>query len=306
MRELPSHGRCYAAFLLAYTARLKPVHTLDGWIGATLARSTIMAAASDLPGTAQILLDSKLAVINERVMLHEKLIQSSQRADRIALVSIASLFLKRFPPSWIAATVVRGEFLPELVPQSDLDRLAWLGSDLAPIILDVHRSIASTFEDQLQKQIGDAGELAVVSALERAGKHPDHVSLISDAYGYDIEYRNGDYVQRLEVKACVQTTADRVIVSRNEYEKAAALKDSWRLIQVTFSSGIIVKRIAVASDVLLIRELSADSLVSLAPPSTDCFRWVDSAEFRPPATAWKETTLRVADSFTAPLGKLAS
>ena len=34
MRELPSRGRCHAAFLLAYSIRLKPAATLEAWIAA--------------------------------------------------------------------------------------------------------------------------------------------------------------------------------------------------------------------------------------------------------------------------------
>ena len=303
MSGLPSRGRCHAAFLLAYSARLKQANTFEEWIDATLKRSTIMAAASDISGTAQILLAGKLAVLEETVVLDERLMRISQRADRISLVSIAGLLLKRFPPSWIATAVTNGEFVPEFVPEADLERLEWLGSDLEPIILEVHHAITSTYEDELRKQIGDAGEMAVMSALERAGEKPTHISLISDAFGYDIEYRSGTDLQRLEVKACVQKTADRVIISRNEYEKAAAFRSSWRLVQVTFSSAIVVKKFAITSDVVMIRELPADTLVLLAPPSTNSFRWMESAEFRPPATSWQESKLRVADNFTVALGK---
>ena len=297
MRELPSRGRCHAAFLLAYSIRLKPAATLEAWIAATVDRATIMAAATDITGTARILLAAELARVDASVVLDERLLRVSAQADRRSFVAIAHLLLSRFPPGWVVSAVVRGEFRPEYVPDADLQRLAWLGPDLAPIVLSVHRAITSASDAKVRKQIGDAGELAVVSSLERIGMAPNHVSLVSDAYGYDIEYRSGPHLHRLEVKACVQTTADRVIVSRNEYEKAAAFGSSWRLIQVCFASGIVVRKRATSADVLFIRELPASTLFSLAPPSTDGFRWLESAEFRPPHDSWSESGLRVAADF---------
>ena len=297
MRDLPSRGRCHAAFLLAYSIRLKPAPTLEAWIAAAMEGATIMAAATDIPGTARILLAAELARVDASVVLDERLLRVSERADHRSFVAIARLLLSRFPPGWVVSAVVDGEFRPEYVPDADMQRLAWLGSDLAPLVLSVHRAITSASDAKVRKQIGDAGELAVVSALERIGVVPNHVSLVSDAYGYDVEYQSGQDLHRLEVKACVRSTADRVIVSRNEYEKAVALGSSWRLIQVCFASGIVVRKRAICADVLFMRELPASSLISLAPPSTDGFRWLESAEFRPPHGSWNESGLRVAVDF---------
>ena len=297
MRELPSRGRCHAAFLLAYSARLKPPTTPDAWIEAALDRATIMAAATDVPGTAEILLAANLATADDAVSIDGRLLRVSEQADHRSLAAIAHLLLSRFPPGWIVSAVVDGEFRPEYVPDADLRRLAWLGPDLVPIVLSVHRAITATADDELRKQIGDAGELAVISALERIGFTPNHVALVSDAYGYDIEYESDQHLHRLEVKACVERTADRVTVTRNEYETAGALPSSWRLIQVCFASGIVVNRRATRSDVLGIRELPAASLVSLAPPATNGFRWLGSAEFRPPPDQWRDSDLCVAADF---------
>ena len=297
MRELPSQGRCHAAFLLAYSARLKPPDTRETWIRTALERATIMAAATDIPGTAEILLAADLAWVEHSVVVDRRLLRVSERADYRSLAAIARLLLSRFPPSWIVSAVVDGEFLPEYVPDDDLQRLSWLGPDLAPIVLSVHDAITSAADDDLRKQIGNAGELAVISALERIGVAPNHVALVSDAYGYDIEHGSSQDLHRLEVKACVERTADRVIVTRNECEKAALYSSSWRLVQVCFASGVVVNGCATCADVLGIRELSAESLLSLAPAATNTFRWLNSAEFRPPQELWSESDLRVAADF---------
>ena len=303
MRELPSQGRCHAAFLLAYSARLKPPTTLDAWISVALDRATIMAAATDLRGTADILLAAKLATVEDSVVVDTRLLRVSQQADHRSLAAIARLLLSRFPPGWVVSAVVDGEFRPEYVPDADLRRLAWLGPDLESIVLSVHRAITSAADDELRKLIGDAGELAVVSALQRIGVEPNHVALVSDAYGYDIEYGTDQDLHRLEVKACVERTADRVIVTRNEYETAVAFASSWTLVQVCFASLIVINRRATSSDVLDIRKLSASSLVSLAPPATDGFRWLDAAEFRPPQDLWSDSDLRVAADFRVDFGQ---
>ena len=303
MRELPSQGRCHAAFLLAYSARLRTPATSDAWIETALHRATIMAAATDIPGTAEILLAANLATAQDAVAVDPRLLRVSEQADHRSLAAIARLLLSRFPPGWIVSAVVDGEFRPEYVPDADLQRLAWLGPDLAPIVLSVHRAITSAADDELRKRIGDAGELAVVSALQRIGVQPNHVALLSDAYGYDIEYGSEQHLHRLEVKACVQRTADTVIVTRNEFETAATFASSWRLVQVCFASGIFVNGRATCADVLDMRELPAGSLVSLAPPATDGFRWLDSAEFRPPQDVWRDSDLRVAADFCVDFDK---
>ena len=297
MRELPSQGRCHAAFLLAYSARLKPPITAEAWIRAALDRATIMAASTDIPGTAEILLAAKLATAEDAVAVDGRLLRVSQQADHRSLAAIARLLLGSFPPGWIVSAVVDGEFRPEYVPDADLRRLAWLGPDLEPIVLSVHRAVTSAADDELCKLIGDAGELAIVSALQRIGVEPNHVALVSDAYGYDIEYGSRLDLHRLEVKACVERTVDRVIVTRNEYETADTFASSWRLVQVCFASRIVVNGGATSADVLGIRELPAGSLVSLAPPSADGFRWLDSAEFSPPQDLWRDSDLRVAADF---------
>ena len=303
MPILPSRGRCYAAFLLAYSARLKPAKTFDSWVDATIDRSTILAVASDIVGTAHILLKGNLATVKESVVLDRRLARFSEQADRVSLVSIARLLIRRFPPSWISSSVVDGEFAPEFIPETDLEQLSWLDSDLERIVLDVYFDTVEMTEGELRSQIGEAGELAIMSALKRVGKNPSRVSLISDSYGYDIEYQYGNGLRRVEVKACVETTSNRVIVSRNEYEKSTSFAASWSLVQVCFSTAIIVKRRVICSDILFIRELSPQSLVMLSPPSTNDFRWIEAAEFSPANSMWKRSSLRVADDFTVELGK---
>ena len=262
-----------------------------------------MATAGDIAGTARILLDGGLAVVGESVVLSPKIARFVEKADRVTLVGIAALLLKRFPPGWIVTAVVDGQVLPELIPDFDRDRLAWLGADLIPLILDVHDALTSRTDDELRKQIGNAGELAVLSALRRAGHDPIHVALVSDVYGYDIEYPTISSVSRIEVKSAFQSTSDRIFVSRNEFDKACAYGISWKLIQVVFSSGIILQRKATVADVLTIRELPSAALQALAPADSAYFSWTEGAEFKPGAARWSSSELVVGDGYEVSIGK---
>ncbi|WP_192255594.1 DUF3883 domain-containing protein [Mesorhizobium caraganae] len=291
MRELPSHGRCHSAFLLAFSASLKAVRGMQGWIDSASSRASFLAAAGDIAGTAKILLDAGLATDGERIRLDGRLARLSQQADRMTLVGIAALLLMRYPPGWISSVVVNGRVELDLIPTNDRDRLDWLGPDLVPLILEVHRALVQTIDDVLRKQIGNAGEAAVMSALRNAGFEPMHVALVSDAYGYDIEYVDGGSTERIEVKTAINSTSDRIFVSRNEFDKAAQYDATWRLIQVVFSSQIILDKRAVRSNIIMFRELASHRLRALAPPPTAEFRWTESAEFRPPASDWSASAL---------------
>lgn len=300
MRALPSQGRCHAVFLLAYTARLKPASSLEKWIAAARQRSTIMAAAADLAGTAEILRAGRLVADSGGIVLGDALALLAFRADRTTLVRIAGLLLNCFPPGWIATAVNDGQFLPELIPSADLETLKWLGADLGPLVLDAHRAITTERDDRFRKALGDLGELVIMAALQAAGHNSRHVALVSDAYGYDIEYDADGGPRRVEVKTAFESTAGRVVVSRHEVEKAKAFKTSWKLVQVVLSSSVVVNRQATAADVLQIRELSEANLAGLIPEDRPGFKWIEAAELRPSAEAWLASPLTAPPEFKAP------
>ncbi|MBZ9711470.1 DUF3883 domain-containing protein [Mesorhizobium sp. ESP7-2] len=301
MRELPSHGRCHAAFLLAFSATLKVICGMRDWIEAASSRASFLAAAGDIAGTAQMLLQAGLATDGEHIRLDGRLARLSQQADRPTLVGIAALLLLRYPPGWISSVVIDGQVELDLIPTTDRERLEWLGPDLVPLIFEVHRALVRNTDDALRKQIGNAGEAAVMSALRNAGFDPSHVALISDVYGYDIEYADGRSIERVEVKTSINNTSDRFFVSRNEFDKAAQYGATWRLIQVVFSSQIILDKRALKSNIVMLRELKSDTLRALAPSPTAEFRWIESAEFRPPVSDWRASNLDPEPGFNVAL-----
>ncbi|RWC38439.1 MAG: DUF3883 domain-containing protein [Mesorhizobium sp.] len=298
MYELPSRGRCHAAFLLAYSARLRPSGDFNSWVISASGKSTIMAASTDVLGTARLLVDINLASITDVVAINPVLAAFDSKADRHSLLGIARLLLQRCPPAWIGAAIVDGRLAPEFIPDSDLETLSWLGPDLEPLLVEIHHRLTRAAFDERRKMLGNAGELAIMSALRYDRYSPVHVALLSDWYGYDIENRRASATERLEVKACVRATADRVFVSRNEFDKAAKFGSEWRLIQVIFSSSVMVERTVVAAHVEEVRELSSGALQALAPDPSPTFQWTDSAEFRPTPDMWIPSALRVDNTFS--------
>lgn len=297
MRELPSRGRCHAAFLLAHSAVVRPCRTVDEWVAMAASRSTFMAAASDIAGMADILLNADLVRHEETLVVGRSLARFSVTADSTSFLGIAALLLKRFPPGWIVSVVVEGEVIQELIPAGAMRALGWLKQDIVPLILEVHAALTRSNDDSDRKLLGDAGELAIMAALLAKGHAPVHVALVSDSYGYDIENARPAQTDRLEVKSCVQSTSDRLFISRNEFDKARLFGASWRLIQITFSSSVILNRKATKLDVFRIRELSGEALHALAPFPSSQFKWLESAEFRPQSAAWITSSLQVPENF---------
>ncbi|OJY97867.1 MAG: hypothetical protein BGP25_00045 [Lysobacterales bacterium 63-13] len=260
-----------------------------------------MAASLDLLGTAYLLLDTKLARAKHKIVTGRDLARLDSVADLTTFKGIAHLLLGRRPPDWLRAVVADGKLAIEFIPKQDLEAISWLGDDLEPIITSVYRQHYGEDDALRRKMLGDAGELAVMSAFRSKGCNPRHVALVSDRFGYDVELQSNHFRYGYEVKTAVAATASRILVSRHEFEVAAAMGDRWRLIQVTFSTKIFLVGRATCNDIVDIRELTSERLRSIAPIEPATFRWTETAEFRPLATDWSANDLAVGNDFEASL-----
>lgn len=301
MRNLPSRGRCHAVFLLAYSARVRRCADVNTWLKAAVDKPTHMAASLDLIGTAHLLLDAGLARADKEIIISRDLAQLDKVADLTTLKGIARLILMRRPPDWLRSAVNDGRIIEEFIPAADLVVMSWMGADLEAIIVTVHHHLYGSIDDSLLKRLGDAGELAVISALRGQGLRPRHVALVSDRFGYDIELDSGGQRCGLEVKTVTASTAARVLISRNEFEVARRMGGRWKIVQVIFSSRVIARGVAAATDVEGIRELSSASLIAMAPVEKGDFRWLEGAEFRPEPCFWRSSDLMVANDFSCAL-----
>jgi hypothetical protein len=97
-------------------------------------------------------------------------------------------------------------------------------------VFDHVQAVWRKFDDRLQRELGAAGEVAMIEWLsERVSSEIVHVSSYDDTAGYDIELRDGSRVQaRVEVKATRKLDAIVLFLSRNEYNTMLR-HDSWCL-----------------------------------------------------------------------------
>lgn len=295
----PSRGCCHGVFLLGYTARLKERRSITEWEQAARERSTFMSRALQLDDIAKGMLNLGLASIQDRVTLAGSLEGLSECADTPTLRGIARLLLKTAPPSWIWFAVRDGQVAREYVPASDLESLAWIEPELDQMLLDAFDEIVTREDDGFLKAMGDAAELMVLAALQRAGANPLHVSRLSDSYGYDIECQ-GAKADRIEVKAAGPASLGHCHISRNEFEKSARYGPEWRLVQVVFSGKAFVANHLDASHVEIVRELRHGVLQALVPKDTQSFKWTQSAQISPPEDAWESAGLVLDPDFSTP------
>ena len=284
-------------FLLIHVAGLLGISGRDAWVTAARDRRTIAAHSFDLQRTADALIDWGFARIEPTVSVMPPLVHLGEVADYGTLKAIAVALLRRRPPAWLRSVVIDGAVRIELIPSDDLTALGWLGEDIEQVLAVVHAAVFGQEDDEFTSRLGLAGELAVLAALTHSGIRTRHVSLISDAYGYDLECGGGDVVEGIEVKTAFPRTADRFHLSRNEFDISEKMQRRWKIVQVVFSSRIVATGRATAADVESVSELSALKVHEIAPRTEDSFRWTESAVFRPAPSQWISSKLAVPDDF---------
>lgn len=140
------------------------------------------------------------------------------------------------------------EFLPEPVAaaadQLGLDpTIAW------QVALELGRKV----DLDRRNQVGLLGELAIVAHLEGLGIQTDHVSLRSDALGWDVRATGEGLEGHLEVKTTTSLGRLRVYLSRNEYEVSrrdpcwslaiALIDDAGRLLRVAHVDAEVIQEL---------------------------------------------------------------
>lgn len=131
------------------------------------------------------------------------------------------------------------------------------------------RNVHSRIDLAKRKQIGDAGELALLQFLEqyRPGSTV-HVASLSDGFGYDIAFQHGDCEWHLEVKSTTRRGRMNIHVSRHEYEESTR-DPNWRLIIIGLDRNL--QMVAIAT-------LRPGHLVALAPSDISSkARWQSAA-----------------------------
>jgi len=112
------------------------------------------------------------------------------------------------------------------------------------------------------------------------------VSLISDAYGFDILSRKNSLVRKLEVKTALVSTESRFFLSRNEFNKSQSLSETWLLYQVVFDQSVVTKQFVTADDIVLVRFIRPDILAQSVPIDRPTGKWAESAIVSMPDKDW--------------------
>jgi hypothetical protein len=295
---IPSRGRCHGVLLLCHSARLGARRDYAEWIEAARRRPTFMAGALNLDEIAQDLVQLGLASLSpEKVIIDPALAELSSQADLATLLAIARVLLSKDPPFWLMLAVQDRQVLREYIPQDALDELFWIEPNLDEFLISLRLSSADAARvNAFNKWFGDAAELFVFAALNKARAAPIHVAKISDAYGYDIEC-TGSCTDKIEVKAASCNTQSSFHISRNEYDKSQMYVAEWRLIQVVFTNRAFVDSQLSASHIHAVRQLDAATLAGLVPQDTSCFKWTEAALITAPAASWAPVDLELDEDF---------
>ncbi len=281
---------------LTSVANLRERRSVADWVGAAREHGGYLAAANDLDGRAEFLIDKGLVTFAGAIQVAPRLSAINALPRSRAEYELARLILLHDPPPWLGVAVDGHRVERAYIPEYDLEYLSWLEPHLDELLCDVFRELQPT-KDKTETELGLAAELFVMGALRHANFRPVHVALISDAYGYDIEVGR-ESVDRIEVKGASPKTAGTFHLSRNEYEKSLLYKDEWRLVQVIFSTAAFVSQRLDVTHIEEIHELSATSLSAIIPLDTPAFKWEESAIITPAADSWQPWALRPSPDFS--------
>lgn len=118
--------------------------------------------------------------------------------------------------AWLQDGVV-GIPSPEFLPEPVLAAAEQLGLD-ATVAWQVALELGRKVDLERRGRIGALGELAMVAYVESLSLEAEHLSLRSDALGWDIRAVGQDLESHLEVKTTTSLGRLRIFLSRNEYE----------------------------------------------------------------------------------------
>lgn len=296
---LPKHGIVHGAFLLAYTARLSKPGSLENLIRAARNQQSFLATAIDLQSPAEALIALKLLTRENPIKINPQLSALSIVADRPTLLGLARLFFEGFPPIWLWSAAANGVVRREYIPSADLAALDWLEHDLDALLLDVYQKLEFSRQKTNIKRIGDAAEEMLMAAYKLEGLNPTHVARFYDSCGYDIELPTNP-IQRIEVKAASTNTQGQFILTRNEYDKSLIYGPEWSLIQVVFTPDAFFADRVTSAHVVKIHSLSANAIRPLASPSSNEFKWLEAAQFKPAFDKWQLVSLQLDPCFSVP------
>jgi hypothetical protein len=299
MTLLPSHGLAFGVLLLAHAAVRSARADAESWAAAAADQAPYWARSLNLRAAAHALARHGLATETEMGVQPSDQLRTLAALETSALQATARVLLAAAPPPWLSLAVRSSTVVRDYVPAADLKALAWLEPELDAVLIDAAAEQRRADEDAWRERLGAAAEAVVLSALRRAGREAVQVSLVSDAYGYDIEVCDPPTAQ-IEVKGVGPQTRGSFHLTRHEYETAQRRRGTWRLVQVVFHSSAFTATVLGPAHVAEVLCLTPEALRDVVPEDTDAFAWEQSALITPPTTAWRTVDLKPATDLTAP------
>jgi hypothetical protein len=151
-------------------------------------------------------------------------------------------FIEFGSPLWLRdADVLIAD--PEDLPQDALQLALTLGLS-EQLAFSTVRQLHGKIDLARRDLIGKAGELELVKRLEMEWPgSTNHVSLVSDGFGYDIAFVHLGRTWHLEVKSTTRRGRLGIYLSRNEYE-VSRRDPCWRLVVVGLDSELQLQVVA--------------------------------------------------------------
>ncbi|WP_194292652.1 protein NO VEIN domain-containing protein [Streptomyces katsurahamanus] len=299
MTLLPSHGLVFRVLLLAHAADRAPRADADAWARAAFDRASHWGRSLDLRAAARALLAHGLAEATEDGIRVAARLRSLPAMESGAMRATARVLLAASPPPWLTQAVRSGSVVRDYIPDADLKALTWLEPELDALLADAAAQHLAAEGEVWRERLGEAAEAVVLSALRRTGREAVQVSLVSAAYGYDVEV-SGDPVERIEVKGAGPETRGSFHLTRHEFETARRHPDTWSVVQVVFRPDAFRADVLGPEHVADMIRLMPQAVRAVVPEDTDAFVWEQSALLTPPAEDWRPTGLRPAADFSAP------
>ena len=189
--------------------------------------------------------------------------------ERQAASELAREILKAASPPWLAA--VDGLLVgPDDLPSNARALGAALGLSDEDVWACI-RATAAKVDLARRARIGLAGEVALRDALVVHGFAVEHVSLSTDALGYDLSVRCRDSEWHLEVKSTTSRAQLTIFISRNEYETSAT-DPRWVMVAVALSDS--------------------EAIIGLGTVDTNALRAITPSD-RTAAGRWEVAKLRI-------------
>jgi hypothetical protein len=282
---IPTEGVCQACYVLAVAAQMAADSNIEDWIARASRVPAGLGVSKDIDAIARVLLKAKLITVQSgRILLSPQFPPCHDGCDRLTKLKIAKMLLGTIPPPWLNRAAATSYSLP-VMPDLARRQLSWMEEDMLAILAEA----ATHNVDPALAALGEVGEEVVLATTRQTTADAIRVSLISNAYGFDIlvPATRAAKQRRLEVKCTLDTQDGGFFLSRNEFEASRRWPAEWSLIQVILNANAFWNsRLLGPSSIMTCRSLAAADILNIVLPDTSECSWQESVRCTAPTDSW--------------------